>query len=91
MMGILKRTQIQLDDETYAAVRRKAYEDHRSISSVVREALGEKFGSKKGKKRLTLASFPFIGAGSTRQGELSPVSERHDQALAEALYNEDHD
>lgn len=86
----MKRTQIQLDDETYAAVRRKAYEEHRSISSVVRDALREKFGSK-GKRRLTLRSFPFIGAGGTRQGKLSPVSERHDEALAKALYDEHHD
>jgi plasmid stability protein len=83
--------QIQLDDETHAVVRRKAYEEHRSISSVVRDALREKFGSKKGKGRLTLASFPFIGAGSTRQGRLSPVSERHDEALVEALDDEHRD
>jgi len=84
------RTQVQLDDETYAAVRRKAYAEHRSISAVVRDALSETLGSK-GKKRLTLASFPFIGSGSSRQGKLSPVSERHDEALAEALYDEHHD
>jgi len=87
-MQLVKRTQIQLDDETYAAVRRKAYEEQRSISSVVRDALREKLGTKKGKKRLTLASFPFIGAGNTRQGKLSPVSEQHDEALAEALRDE---
>jgi plasmid stability protein len=84
-------TQIQLDDETYAAVRRKAYAERRSISAVVRDALGEKFGAKKGKKRLSLASFPFVGARSTRQGKRAPVSERHDEALAEALYDEHHD
>jgi hypothetical protein len=84
----VKRTQIQLDDETYAAVRRKAYEEQRSISSVVRDALREKLGTMKRRKRLTLASFPFIGAGNTRQGKLAPVSERHDEALAEALRDE---
>jgi hypothetical protein len=51
----------------------------------------QKFGPKKGKRRLTLRTFPFVGAGSTRQGKLSPVSERHDQALAETLYDERHD
>jgi plasmid stability protein len=84
------RGQVQLDDETYAAVQRKAYAEHRSISAVVRDALGETLGFK-GKKRLTLRSFPFIGSGSSRQGKLSPVSERHDEALAEALYDEHHD
>ena len=84
----MKRTQVQLDDETYAAVRRKAYEEQRSISSVVRDALREKLGTKKERKRLTTASFPFIGSGDTRQSKLSPVSERHDEALAEALRDE---
>lgn len=44
--------------------------------------------TKKGKRRLTVANSRFIGAGSTRQGKLAPVSERHDQALAEALNRE---
>lgn len=87
-MLLVKRTQIQLDEETYAAVRRKAYQEQRSISSVVRDALREKLGTKNRKRRLTLGSFPFIGAGHTRQGRLSPVSERHDEALAEALRDE---
>ncbi len=82
------RAQVQLDEVTYAAVRRKAHAERRSISSVVRDALREELGRRKGKKRLTLASFPFIGAGNTRQGKLSPVSERHDEALAEALRDE---
>ena len=81
----MKKTQIQLDDETYAALRRRAYEEHRSISSVVREALGEKLGTRKRKRRLTLKDFPFVGVGRTRQGSLTPVSERHDEALAQAI------
>jgi hypothetical protein len=85
MMAGMKRAQIQFDDATYAALRRRAYEEHRSISSVVREELGKALLPKKPKKRLTLKDFPFVGAGRTKQGVLSPLSERHDEALAEAI------
>jgi plasmid stability protein len=83
----VKKTQIQLDDDTYAALRRRAYDEHRSISSVVRDALGEALGTKKkkGRKRLTVKDFPFVGVGRTRQGRIAPVSERHDEALAKAF------
>jgi hypothetical protein len=81
----VKRAQIQFDDETYSALRRRAYEEHRSISSVVREELQKALLPKKRRKRLTLRDFPFVGAGRTKQGGLSPISERHDEALAEAI------
>jgi hypothetical protein len=32
-----------------------------------------------------MKDFTFIGAGRSRQGPLSPVSERHDEALEEAF------
>jgi hypothetical protein len=60
----MKRTQIQLDEETYSIVKRLAYERGRSFSS---------------------RQFPFVGAGRSVQHGRSPVSERHDEALAEAL------
>jgi len=84
----MKRAQIQFDDATYAALRRRAYEEHRSISSVVREELGKALLPKKPEKRLTLKDFPFVCAGRTKQGVLSPVSERHDEALAEAIFED---
>lgn len=83
-MAVVKRIQIQFDDATYAALRRRAYEEHRSISSVVREELGKALLPKP-RRRLTLRDFKFVGVGKTKQGELSPVSERHDDALAEAI------
>jgi hypothetical protein len=85
MMAGMRRAQIQFDDATYAALRRRAYEEHRSISSVVREEMARVLLPKARKRRLTLKDFPFVGAGKTKQGELSPVSERHDEALAEAI------
>lgn len=84
-MANMKRAQIQFDDATYAALRRRAYEEHRSISSVVREEMAKALFPKTRRRRLTLKDFPFVGAGKTKQGKLSPVSERHDEALAEAI------
>ena len=81
----IKRLQIQLDDATYAALRRRAYADHRSISSVIREELQKALLPQKRRKRLTLKEFRFAGAGRTKQGGLSPVSKRYDEALAEAI------
>ncbi len=62
----VKRTQIQLDDATYEAVRRRAYEQNRSMASVVREALAKAFGVESGveKRKWTIEDFPFIGMGS---------------------------
>ena len=82
----MKRTQVQLDDRTYEALRRCAYEQGRSMSAVVRETLAEALGTARPRqKRLRLKDFRFVWAGRSRQGKLAPVSERHDEALAEAI------
>jgi hypothetical protein len=81
----MKRTQVQIDEETHAALRRAAYEQGRSMSSLVRDTLSQAFGStRKGPPRRR-KHFSFVGSGSSRQRKLSPVSERHDEALAEAF------
>jgi plasmid stability protein len=86
MMSNMKRTQVQLDDRTYAALRRRAYERGCSISALVRELLAQSLRSPAPVgRRLSLADFPFIGAGRSSQEGRAPVSERHDEALAEAL------
>lgn len=83
----MRRTQVQLDEQTYATLRRLAYERRRSISALVREMLAQSLGARKPRHRLTLGNFTFIGAGRSEQGKLSPVSERHDEALADSLAN----
>lgn len=80
----MKRTQIQLDPETYAAVRREAYESGRSFSAVVRETLASAFGVAPAPTR-SLADFRFVGAGRSRAPQGAPVSEAHDAALADAF------
>ncbi len=84
----MKRTQIQLDAHTYEALRRRAFEQGRSLSALVRESLAQYLGTGKRKRRLTMQDFTFVGSGRSRQGRFSPVSERHDEALDEAFKRE---
>jgi hypothetical protein len=84
----MRRTQIQLDERTYETLRRQAFQKGCSISSLVRELLADSLGTAKAKRRTSLKDFAFIGAGQSRQGRLSPVSERHDEALEAALTEE---
>lgn len=83
MMIAVKRTQIQLDEATYAALRLRAYQQQRSLSAVIRDALAESVGARPRKRgRRSIKDFPFVGAGTSQQGADAPVSERHDEALA---------
>ena len=84
----MKRTQIQLDERTYETLRRRAFERGCSVSAYVREVLAYTLGTAKSKQKRSIANFKFIGAASSRQGQLAPVSERHDEALAESLHKE---
>jgi hypothetical protein len=84
----MKRTQIQLDERTYEALRRKAFEKGCSIASYVREVLAYSLGTDPARRPRRVQDLGFIGAGMSRQGRIKPVSERHDDALAEALAEE---
>jgi len=81
----MKRTQVQLDERTYEVLRRRAFERGCSISSYVREVLAYSLGTTISSRKRTLKDFRFVGAGRSNQGQLAPVSEHHDEALAEAL------
>jgi hypothetical protein len=85
MMYSMHRTQIQIDDRTYAAVRRRAYEEGRSLSAIVRDLLAEALDVRQPLTKRRVAEFASVGIGRSRQGRLAPVSERHDEALAEAM------
>lgn len=81
----MKRTQVQFDEATYEALRRKSYEERRSLSALIRDLVARSLGTAPPRTRpRRLADFPFIGAGRSKQGRLAPVSERHDEALADA-------
>ncbi len=77
----MKRIQIQLDEPIYQALKQKAFERGVSMSALLRELLRERLNP--GPMTRSLNSFNFIGSGCSGQGLLSPISERHDEALAE--------
>ncbi len=77
----MRRTQVQLDEATYRALKQKAFERGVSMSALLRELLREQLHPAPAPRRLE--GFRFIGSGQSEQGGLAPVSERHDEALAE--------
>ncbi len=78
----MKRTQLQLDDKIYELLRRKAFEENVSMASLVRRAL-ESYLTEQQTERPGIEAFTFIGSGHSKQDVDGPVSERHDDALAE--------
>ena len=76
------RTQIQLDETTYALAKQRAYSENKSLAAVVREAL-DQYLTPSAKRTGGLEGFTFIGSGQSRPGTPHPLSERHDEALAE--------
>lgn len=82
----MKRTLVQFDEETYRQLRQQAFRQERSISSVVRDMVTKGLEGEAVRKRpLRVSQFSSVRAGRSKQGRLSPVSERHDEALAAAF------
>jgi hypothetical protein len=78
----MKRTQVQLDEATYEALRARAFEQGRSMAAVIRESLHQYFAVGPA-TAWKLEDLTFIGSGRSSKSGLEPVSERHDEALAE--------
>lgn len=78
----MKRTHLQLDDKLYELLRRKAFDEKSSMDAVVRRAL-ESYLIERQTKRPSIESFTLIGSGRSRPDKNGPVSERHDDALAD--------
>ena len=73
------RTQVQLDEQTYEALRRIAHRQHTSMSSVVREMLHEQLAIPESHPPQLLS---FIASGASGHND---TAERHDEILAEAF------
>ncbi len=73
----MRRLPIQIDEKTYAALRRKSFEEKRSIASIVRECLEKAHQTAKAR---SVSDFSFVGSGASQQGRLNPVSRNHDRA-----------
>ena len=80
----MKRTQIQLDESIHKLARQRAFDEGISMAAVVREVLAQYLTTDRA-PALTIEDLGFVGVGSSNQADLSPVSERHDEALEQAL------
>lgn len=80
----MRRTQIQIDENTHAALRRASYETGRSMSSLVRETLSQAFSTNRKGRPASRKQFSFVAVGRSDQRKSAPISERHDDALVEA-------
>ena len=76
------RTQIQLDEATHALIKQRAHAENKSVAAVVRDALDQYLPSL-GDRSARMDDFTFIRSGRSEPGTPSPLSERHDEALAQ--------
>ena len=76
------RTQIQLDETTYALAKQRAYAENKSLAAVVRDAL-DHYLTPPAEQPTGLDEFTFIASGQSDTGTPHPLSEKHDEALAE--------
>lgn len=76
----MRRTQIQLDEKCYERLREEALARRASIAEVIRAALRQYVGLDT--RSCDEARFSFVASGHSEQGDLAPVSEHHDEALA---------
>jgi len=81
----MKRAQIQMDEEVYELLRNRAFKEKKSIAGVIREIVRKDISQSDRHRSSSAKDFRFIGAGRSKQGPLKPVSERHDEALAEVF------
>ena len=79
MGSAMKRTQLQLDEDTYQLLRTKAFEQGITMAAMIREILHQFVSAPN--KPTPLKDFTFIGSGSAAPSNLHPISERHDEAL----------
>jgi plasmid stability protein len=79
----MRRSLIQFDDQTYQKLRQRAFQQERSISSLVREIVVKTLEGHAGRGRpRRVSQFLSVAAGRSPQGRMSPISEKHDEALA---------
>lgn len=78
------RTQIQLDEEMWEALRNKAFRKKQSLSSVIREILRTYNRREFLRQPRSFRNFSFVGSGMSSKKTVS-TSEKHDKELAKTL------
>jgi hypothetical protein len=81
----MKRVQIQLHEDVYELIRRRAFQERRSVAGLIQEIIRKEIISSDRSRFSSIKNFKFIASGKSRQGILKPISERHDEALKEVF------
>jgi plasmid stability protein len=74
------RTQLQIDEDTYEALRLRAHLEHKSMAALAREVLRAGLARDVESGKGAASRLSFISSGSSGRKD---ISERHDDALAE--------
>lgn len=77
----MRRIPIQIEEETYQALKARAFREGRSIADIVRESIA--LANRNARPR-SIEDFTFVGSGSNPADRKERTSENHDRALAEA-------
>ena len=92
---MMRRAHIRLDEATYALARQRASAEGISFAAFVRRAVEQQLAPKgqslpdrrqlasQSMKLPRVEDFTFIGSGRSKPSDPRPLSERHDEALAE--------
>lgn len=78
----MRRIPIQLDEETYRLLKRRAFQEGKSLAAIVRESLARELSDR---TPWSVKDLPFVGLGRSKRDAIERVSENHDQALADAF------
>ena len=81
---MMVRTQIQLDQETWEALRYEAFKAKRSLSAIIRDTLKNRTAKVKNTRVVSIKKFSFVGSGKSSNKKVN-VSEDHDQALVKTF------
>jgi hypothetical protein len=79
----MRRAQILLDPEIHDALRRRAFDERKSISEVAREILREALCKPGRKRSRRVGRHPLWDLVGIVEGDGTNVSERHDEVLNE--------
>lgn len=80
----MKRTQIQLEEEVFDALRQRAFATHTSVAAQIRTAL-RSYAAVPETYSCRQKTFSFVGAGSSRGRGTGKISEEHDEELSRAF------
>lgn len=86
-MSEVRRTQIYLEPSLHEALRREAFATRKTISSCVRGILARHFKMAPGRKNAVTELLKLSGVV---RGDKADVGRRHDEYLADALYEDLH-